>query len=61
MSKHLTEVYTEDGELLGSEYVDLSTLQTTTAKAILHMIYLDLEVDELNDEINHMNSFIEST
>jgi len=48
----MESVYTNDGEYLGDEYVDLSGLQQDTTKAILQLIYLDETVDIMNDAIN---------
>ena len=44
-------VYDEGGECLGDEYVDLSTLQQDTKKAIIQLIHLDETVDVYNDAL----------
>ena len=45
-------VYNENGEYLGDEFVDLSTLSQNTIDAILHMIYLDETLNDLNERDN---------
>ena len=47
------EVYTNDGEYLGSQWVDLSGLQESTRIAVLQLIYLDKTVDYQSDELNN--------
>ncbi len=41
----LIEVYGNDGNALGGEWVDLSGLQQDTKSAILQLIFLDETVD----------------
>jgi len=51
----LIEAYDNGGELLGDEFLDISSLQTDTKKAILQLIYLDETVDIYNEKLNSLN------
>lgn len=48
----LEEVYDEGGERLGDEYVNLSSLQGDTKKAVIQLIHLDETVDIYIDAVN---------
>lgn len=49
----LEEVYDEGGKGLGDEYVNLSSLQVDTKKAIIQLIYLDELVDTYSEQVNN--------
>lgn len=51
-------VYDENGKYLGDEFVDLFALSQNTINAILHIIYLDETLNNLNerDNINHLKT-----
>jgi len=50
--KYLRTSYYKNGDLVRHEYIDFSGLQGDTVTTILHLIYLDNSVDELNKENN---------
>jgi hypothetical protein len=52
----LEEVYDESGERLGDEYVNISSLQFDTKKAIIQLIHLDELVDTYSDALNRNSS-----
>lgn len=49
----LEKVYANDGEFLGSQYINLEGLQGSSKEAILHILYLDIAVDELMPKIKN--------
>ncbi len=56
--KYIKSSYDENGEIVGHEYVDVSGLQHDTLIAILQLIDMDKNINNLTHENNALNEIL---